>query len=209
MRTELWSVPKIWPDSTVFIVGGGPSLKTQDLTPIHSSRCIGVNFSFMLGAWIDVCWWGDARWGEENSQALHKFGGLKVNCCTTIANVKGSFRLRRGKSYGIDMRPTHVAWNNNSGASAINLAYHLGAKRIVLLGFDMKFGENMENNWHTLHKKMKSTLKRPWNPYPRFLHGFNNIKEDAEKIGLEILNATPNSALTLFPMVTLEDVCSQ
>jgi hypothetical protein len=206
-QVNKWSVPRIWPDSTVFIIGGGPSLKTMDLTLIHSKRVIGTNFAFKLGNWIDVIYWLDAAWGERNERELSLFPGLKVNLGSTQINVPAnSFRMIKGKQYGIDMRPTHLGWNNNSGASAINLAYHFGAKKVVLLGFDMKFGENNENNWHDLHTNPRGTALRPWNPYPHFLQAFNNIKEDADNIGLEIVNCTPNSALTIFPMLTLEEV---
>jgi hypothetical protein len=78
----------------------------------------------------------------------------------------------------------------------------MGAKRVILLGFDMKKGDNDEGNWHDNHKLQG----RNPNPYPRFLARFPQVKADAEKLGLEIINATPNSVLDIFPMKTLEEV---
>ncbi len=199
---KFWTAIDIWPDSTVYIIGGGPSLKNMDLSQIQNKRIIGVNNAYQLGEWVDVCWWGDCPWWRQHAERLKKFPGLKIHCCNRHAIRPDTKRLLRGRPLGIDLRPEYVAWNNSSGASAVNLAVHFGAKRIVLLGFDMKKGPNGENNWHTEHKNYEPD----WNPYDRFLKVWPHIRKDAKKIGVEILNATPDSALTLFPMVKLEDI---
>jgi hypothetical protein len=106
-----------------------------------------------------------------------------------------------------------VAWNGNSGASAINLAYWLGAKRVVLIGFDMKLPEDKHNkkaqtHWHNFYEpkwdKRNAILS---NPYGRFMRHWPQIARDAKNLGLEILNASEGSALTMFPIVKMEDVC--
>lgn len=199
-----WRAVKIWPNSTVYIIGGGPSLKDFDLSLLKKKRTIGVNNAYKLADWIDVCWFGDSTWYDDHHEALDEWPGLKIHCCNRHENRPGTKRLLRGQPLGIDPRPTHVAWNNNSGSSAINLAVHLGAKRIILLGFDMKFGEYGQNNWHNDHPKPRDP--KNWDPYPKFLQPFPIIKQDAEKMGITILNATPGSALDIFPMVKIEDV---
>ncbi len=40
----------------------------------------------------------------------------------------------------------------------------------------------------------------------RFLERFGSIKNDARNLHIEIVNATPGSAIKLFPMVRLEDM---
>lgn len=198
-----WDSVKIWSEtSTAYILGGGPSLLTMDLTPIHDKHVIGVNNAYRLGDWVDVCWFGDYEWYGLHRLELFKFYGLKVHCCNIDAERPGIKELGRGKPWGIDKRRDYVAWNDNSGASAINLAYHLGVRTVVLLGFDMKFGENRKNNWHEDHKLPPH---KDWNPYPKFLRNFPIIKQEADKLGLTILNATPDSALDVFPMVKLEE----
>jgi hypothetical protein len=200
--SNFWTVPRLWPDSTVFILGGGPSLKGMDLACLHNQRTIGPNNSFMIGDWVDVCWFSDHNpWYLDNRVRLDEFPGLKINCCNRPYERPGTQRVMRGKKMGIETDSRRVSFNKCSGSSAINLAYHLGAKRVVLLGFDMKFGKDGENNWHNYHRE-----KPPkWNPYVGFLECFPIIKDDADRIGLEILNATPDSAIKVFPMVKLEE----
>jgi hypothetical protein len=212
-------VPKIWPDSTVYIIGGGWSLRadagisekasiataltmlSEFLKPIHNKRSIGVNDAFMLGDWVDVCWFGDNGWYEKNKTGLAEFAGLKLHCVNSAIRKPGCHRLNRGKPYGLEARPGYISWNHNSGASAINAAVHLGAKKIILLGFDMKKSPGHKNNWHERHEKKD----KRWNPYPRFMKGFPHIKREAKKMNVQIINATTDTDLKEFPIVPIKE----
>lgn len=197
----------MWDGATVYILGGGYSLLEEKLELIHNKRVIGVNTSFMLGDWVDVCWFGDARWYEWNIVDLSEFGGLKACCCGALMDKPEVKVLKRGKSMGIDPRPNFVSWNRSSGGSAINLAVHFGAKRIVLLGFDMKPSDNQgENNWHNLHK-----VKAHYNSFPRFLEAFPHIGKDAEDLSIEIINSTMCSLIPedIFSKIPLEEVVGE
>ena len=115
--------------------------------------------------------------------------------------------MLRGKPQGIDKRPKTISWNRNSGASAINLAYHLGAGRVILLGFDMKPNEDGELNWHRKHIEMglnKEDAKRGQRIYNRFLVCFDMIERDAQLLGLPIINANPDSQISNFRKVPYE-----
>jgi len=81
----------------------------------------------------------------------------------------------------------------NSGFQAINLAYLLGAKTVLLLGFDM-FGQ------HYFGKHPKELVQN--SPYHQFLKAFDTITE------VEIINCTRQTALTCFPQMSLESVLS-
>ena len=202
-----WKIPRLWPDSKIFLIGGGPSLNDEDLTILHNQRCIGVNNAFMLGSWIDAMYFGDCRWYEWNHEELKKFGGLKITSCMRVGLRKwpGILQVQRKSAKGICKNPIAVRWNNNSGASAINVAYHLGAKIVVLVAFDMmdlKEGDN--HNWHDYHNHIP-----PPDIYSkRFLKVFSHIRKDADKLGFEIINANPNSGLEDFPKMTLKEAIS-
>lgn len=214
----MWSPPKLWSNQTVYILGGGPSLLGVDYCLgleklLRNKRVIGVNNSFKLGSWVDACWFGDAKWFEWNFKELAQYSGLKVTCNPKFLTMKEFGKhhiliMGRGKSNGIERKAGYIAWNRSSGASAINFAYHLDVKRIVLLGFDMHSSNgngNINHNWHREHKG-RSIDNVNFSPYERFLKPFAQIKKEADVLGLEILNATVNSALTIFPVVDIRDV---
>jgi hypothetical protein len=100
-----------------------------------------------------------------------------------------------------------VSWNLNSGAAAVGLAYHLGVKKIYLLGFDMHVGENGDQHWHRHYARSKDVKKRSVNklPFQRHLRGFFAVGRDAERLGLKIINVSPNSKIEQFPKMTLKE----
>ena len=200
-----WRVPRLWEGEVAYIVAGGYSLLKENLELIHDENVIGVNSSFTLGDWVDACWFGDPRFYDWNQKELDEFKGLKACCCAPIKDRGlGIHVLRRGKPDGLDPRPDFVSWNKSSGGSAISFAVHLGVRKIVLLGFDMKPSEEGEDNWHNYHK-IKGNVK---NPYPRFLRAFPHIRRDAKEMGIEIINCTMNSEIPegVFPKIPLEEV---
>lgn len=194
-------VKKIWPNSTVFIIGGGPSILDQDLSPLESKHVLGVNNAVYLPI-VDVLFFGDAKWYWWNVRAVREFQGPKY---TLNKGVKWGWpsveqepvtvlRFKFKHLYIKD--PGWIGWNKSSGAAAINVAVHLGAKRIVLLGYDMR--NDGRKNW--MPHEWESTKQ---NPYENMREGFRFIKKSADRFSIEILNATPGSALSDFPKVKL------
>lgn len=201
VRKEFWTVPEIWPGGICYILGGGPSLANVPLKRLHDLRVIAVNNAYTLGDWIDVMFYGDCRWFRWHSKALLDFPGLKVTACDSHKDKPGIRAVKRLTSpQGITRAKNRLAWNKSSGACAINLAVHFGVKKIVLFGFDMRrVGDR--NNWHKDHKDGPNK-----NPYERFLAPFPAIARDLEKLGVECINATPGSALDVFPIMEPEEV---
>ena len=211
--SKLWEIPAIWPGSTVFIIGGGPSLLKQDLSLICDKRVIGVNQAYKLGSWVDACWFGDKGWYEQNFPYIHEYGGLIATC--SAFNPQRQFTrvkyVGRSKRNGVEFnKRTHVAWNGNSGASAINFAYWLGASTVVLLGFDMQNPvdpKDKQTHWHNDYEPRYDNRKKLVNPYPKFMEAWPQIKKDADRIGLKIINATVGGCLETFERKSLEETC--
>lgn len=91
------------------------------------------------------------------------------------------------------MDPSVIHYGDNSGFQAINLAILFGCTRIILAGFDMR-GENKVRRDGRDH-------------YERFVKFFDTAAKHLE--GVEIINATPESALNCFPKMELKDVLDQ
>jgi hypothetical protein len=157
-----------------------------------------------------MLWFGDSRWLEwhytrrEFMASWKAFKGIRVSCVQRIKDHKVIKYVKLSSTkFGIETDPLKVCWNKTSGASAINLAYHLGAKKIVLLGFDMQIVDGNEN-WHKDHVFQGD---KP-NPYPLFLEPFKGISEDLKKLNVEIVNTCMDSAIpeTLIPKQEYKEV---
>ena len=191
----LWKIPRIWEGETVFVIGGGPSVSDLDLTPIHNRCVVGVNTAYQLGTWIDILFWGDKKWWRWHHEKLANWPNLIVtNCPEKKINLPEHRVLRVSRrASGWSSKPNTVAWNSNSGYSAINLAALLGAKTIVLIGFDMT-SKDKRYHWHKEHPAPEK-LKTSDSDFKRFLRQTDNVVKGAEKDGVKLLNASPISKI--------------
>jgi len=227
-----WRVPKIWEGGCVWIIGGGPSIPKLFNVPdtvvkkvlegeldesayspymkaIHDEHIIGVNAAFLLGDWIDVVFFGDSKFFLKFRQQLEHFGHLKISCAQAALKQNWVHSLRRDRKHrrGISVDPTAVSWCGNSGCAAISLAYNAGVKKVFLLGFDMKLDDNCSQHWHSRYKKTrtsKNPAERKNLPFHKHLPAFPVIAKDAKRLGLEIYNVSPDSAIDCLPKITLE-----
>lgn len=182
----------------------GPEAYSPYMEVIHSEHVIVVNNGYMLGGWPDICIFGDHGWYLVHRVHLARWPGLKVNCCRKdLDQFDGIKYLRRDpdKKIGLSNNPHRVAWGFNTGSSAVNLAVHLGSCQIILLGFDMHWPDG-QSHWHRGH----GNEHRPPPNYAKWMEGLEAIAKDAQALGIEILNASPDSTIEVFPKVTLKEV---
>ena len=179
---------------------------------------IAVNNSYIRAPFAEAMFFGDERWlniapktadgtpGPTHRELLRGFGGLKITVREELFDEPGIHVVRRYTSqHGISQDQGTLVWNRNSGGCAINLAFHLGARKIVLLGYDMRKVDG-QHNYHTDHPK-EDNPDPNYNVYEdQFIRPFESIMSDARKFGLEIVNATPGSALKWVPIVDPVDV---
>lgn len=193
----------MWEGETVFIIGGGPSLTGFDAGCLIDRRVIAVNCAYRLGQ-FDMMFYGDPLFPSHFGQDLPKFGGLKVTVREEHVDRPGTLVvLRQGHAHGLSTKPDLVHWNLSSGACAINLATLLGAKKIVLLGFDMHPVDG-RNNWHN-HYIMPDGSHAAVGDYDRMAGRFPAIARDLEQMGVPCINACPSSSLDCFPKCTIEE----
>ena len=181
------------------------------LEPIHGKHTIGVNHAFLIGNWIDVFYFSDtAMWDNEQlTEQMMEFRGLRItnNAVYTdeMYDQTGLKYVKRSekKRYGLTDEKDAVCFNNNTGLSAIDLAYHFGAKRIILLGFDMTIGP-LNSHIHNINTRL-SRGEDPTRSFKRHMLSVGNIWKDARDNGIEILNASQISKIPVFPKVRAKD----
>jgi hypothetical protein len=214
MKERVYStVPRLFPGSTVVCLGSGPSLRAEDVDACRGRAVvIAVNDTYKLAPWADVMyacdnkWWG---WADKNYKGNHpKFheceahrNGQKY----TLKPYPGVQLLRHTGGYGLDLDPSAVRTGFNSGYQAINLAVHLGASRIVLLGYDMRVDQKRRSRDHFFGQHPDHTVP----PVAACLTAFKTLVKPLAEVGVEIVNCTSGSALVSFPMRPLAEVFAE
>lgn len=191
-----------WSDRPAVVVAAGPSAAEADLRPARGrAGVIAVNESWRLAPWADVLYSCDPGWWAHR-RGVPEFGGLKVTQDKGAAEHFGLLHVPLGNGGGlIETRPGWLGWGGNSGFQAINLALQFGAPRIVMVGFDMRSAGSV--HWHGRHggglNNPSDLLLAKWartldEAAPEFAH-----------LGVEIINATPGSALQAYKAGTIEE----
>lgn len=112
--------------------------------------------------------------------------------------MPGAHRVFPSRRLSLSRQPG-VVGGTNSGAQAVNLAYHLGATRIVLLGFDMKHTGG-KRHFHDDYPSGWSNAETA-NSWPA---QFAFMAAGLASEGIEVLNASRDTAITCVPRVSLQ-----
>jgi hypothetical protein len=192
-------VPCLWPNSAVVCIAGGPSLTEADVAFCQGkARVIAINDAYRLAPWADVLYACDASWWHWH-KGVPSFTGPKYALQAAAAHWPGVTVLRNTGEQGLEVDPSGLRTGRNSGYQAINLAVHLGATRILLLGYDMQLGPQGERHWFGDHPHRRDS------PYDAFLERFASIVEPLGQLGVSVINCTRRTALMVFPQQALAE----
>ena len=207
---EFWRIPKLPDDLTVAICAGGPSMNRADLRTVcrdENTAVIGINnVAFMaheIGETLWMHYFCDPKWFEwhgdsdayQNMRARHRV--------TLGAADLPETRLKRLRALGMDgwepFTRDGIYAGRNSGYQCLYIALMTGCARVLLLGYDMRHVDR-EAHWHDAHPA--------GNPQPHTLERFKEmvalLAPVALDCGIDVVNVTPESALTAFRRSTLE-----
>ena len=158
------------------VLASGPSM-TQALADSVRGRAkvVAVSDAYRLAPWADALASTDAKWWKSHP-AAQDFEGLKFTAAPDFVPVAGVERLP-------------VDTHTNSGLLGLMVAVKLGAKRVLMCGFDLQgthfFGPHPEPLRNTKPERFEQFKKQFAAYRPR---------------GIEIVNCTPNSGLQAYRM---------
>lgn len=117
---------------------------------------------------------------------------------------------------GFSTDPGLIHYGHSSGFQVPQIAYHDGCRRMLLLGYDMKYAPNYDGRQRIIGSSPRhyfgeySSDLQHW-PSVKVKHGVHfELIEQFEKVkeinrDIEIINCSPGSAMTCFPMGDLRD----
>jgi len=203
-----WHVPRAYAGATVYCLGAGPSLNLVNPESLRGKPYIACNSALF---WARSVWAPGAyaltyhdqyiRVHETDYRAFHEAGG-EVVVTSGASHAPWVRQLTTELPRGLCRSPEGLGHGLNTGHGAINLAYHLGAARIVLIGYDMRICRGGRVHWDG------RDIEDAWKYAILFARAFKQIAADLKEAGVSVLNATPHSALEAFPKIPLADAFS-
>lgn len=199
-QAKATQVIPVWRGQTCYIIGGGPSLIDFNWSLLAGKNTIAINKAVLTYPNADVLYWTDNRFYTWHQKEINEFRGLKYALLPARGTGADVNLLNRGKRFGLETRQDTLAHGNNSGYAAINLAFHLGAARIVLLGYDMG-NANGRSHFHDGYP-IRATGDEIYEK--QFIPGFKQLADELKRCGVEVWNANLESKLTAFPKISLD-----
>lgn len=211
MTARVETVTPDWAGEPCIVAATGPSLTKDVIQTCRMKRWLGgwrilaVNDAAKVFPLADAMYACDEAWWDHHGPTLefagerwssHEDGEAAAND-KTEAQAKYGLRLVLGRNNPKFSRdPSVIHYGLNSGFQAVNLAMHKGVSRIVLVGFNMQRVKN-EAHYFGEHpgKLSRGTT------YTNFCKAY----EAACPPPVPVVNATPDTALRCFPIMTLEE----
>lgn len=188
--------------NTAAIVASGPSLNKQQIRKALKKgknwRWIAVNDSYKLAPFADILYACDKEWWDKYASSI-EFEGERWTQDNDAAAQYGLNHVSGVSLPGLGTDCVH--FGDNGGYQAINLAYLLGARRIILLGFDCQPVGGLDH-WFGQHPE--GLVQRQ--PYESWQQKFPALARDLQAEGVEVINCSPTTALDCFPIQMIEDV---
>jgi hypothetical protein len=163
------------------VLATGPSM-SLDVARSVMGKCsvIAVSDAYLLAPWADALVSTDFAWWRNHPDAA-EFKGRKFSGMVDYQKVEGVEKLAGEHA-------------TNSGLLGIKVAAQLGAKKVLLCGFDL---HSPGQHFFGKHGgSLRSTSK----------HRMEAFKEQFARYrpkGVEIINCTPGSALRAYPKADL------
>lgn len=203
--TPFWVPGQSFAGETVAVVGSGPSLSSFDLSVLKGHRFVVANSGCRrlraVATGADILYFTDNAWNENRPALAEEWPGPVVT-----ANRNAKARLGDRVRY-IDVlaltaemgaMPDHV--QASTGHIAACLASIMGAARIVLIAFECKADALGRTHGHADYNQHDLSVFEE-----RFLPGWRGLAQAFARKGIEVVNATPRSAIAVFPSVRLSE----
>lgn len=212
-----------------FIIGNGPSIKREDLTPLGAEVTFVMNGFFdnpVLDRWKPTyhCLSDPAFFNGAEATDMLKRGAVRESGTTFFAplhfrreieerglipTVDSRYVLFRGELKDGPPREIDLAgfvpavWSVSE--LCIMIAMYMGCSPIYLLGLD--------HDWLAHRRDYADWQKYSYKFIIEFQHklwcGYENLADLAKRTGTEIINTTEGSFLDVFPTASYRDIISR
>ncbi len=161
--------------TTWAVLATGASMSQQTADAVKGKcHVVAVSDAYKLAPWADALVSSDLAWWKANPEARNcdgrKFIGFSIDVPAGVERFSGAIS------------------GSNSGLLGVQVAVSLGARKVLLCGFDMGgthyFGPHLPPLKNTKPDRFREFKKQFLRYKPR---------------GVEIINCTPGSQLTCYP----------
>lgn len=204
-----------WQDRYVAVVGGGASVKRDEVDMLQGRLpVVVINESYQLAPWADVLYSCDHHWWRLRNSLLKNFAGLKVTqdpvAVREFPELK-KLNLRESRpgevvDYFLMDEYGEIGSGRSSGFQVINWLAQMSVRGMALLGYDAC---NVKDriHWHGRHPDQ---LNNPTNDtFIKWKLWLENAAPKLRELDIEVVNCSMQSAIGYFPRHSVEDALTR
>jgi len=202
-------VTRAWEGQTAVCIASGPSLTREQCEAVRAAgfKVAVVNDCYLMAPWADLCYFADPKWWKWHCEKpeFKAFAGQKCSITSNVSAISDPavHVLKNAgpgdNNCGLSADPTKIVTGSHSGYQTLNIVVLSGAKRILLLGYDCKRGSGEQKHWFGNHPDGSEP------PYKAVISRYSFAESGAKKLGIEIINCSPGSAIEAFKKMSLAE----
>ena len=198
--------------NTIFIIGGGPSIKTLDLSGLDTSKhliiCCNQAFELFPNAQIthhsDYSWWEKYQSSLEIQFKGHFITGCGLGNTRAYPEMVTHMQFIHHANQAQLFRSSNHVYGNNCGLQALSIAHLFQPKNIVLIGFDFKSLHGKTHSYAQSNTHPNLDYAHLWALFLKSFKAFEQLKTTQWQTVYptrqppQIWNLNPDSALALY-----------
>ena len=203
---------------TVVCIATGPSLTAAQVQLARSRghRLFVCNNAYQIAPDAELLYSVNLEWWTHYWPAVRDLPAEKWTTNREAADRFGLNWIAERNAPGLSTDPGLIHHGHGSGFSLVSMAHRMGAKRILLLGYDLKYAPDYDGR----ARNIGSAPRHFFGEYPTSMQHWPSVQvrdgvhvelvelyRSVHEQGLvEIINCTPGSALEgVIPSMRIED----
>jgi hypothetical protein len=199
-------IPRAWPDSTIVLIGGGPSLTRPQVESARQAwiagriRVLGCNEAYQAAPWIDGLYADSRPWWEQHIEAVRDVHlAMLFSADEKACDMYGLWYVASRPELGLSGQGGCIHTGragSHAGLHLLNLAVLLGAARILLLGYDCRVAAAPPPRSCYGNAAAAPAVAEQFDCW---VDAYRHAADDAAELGVAVLNCSPDSAIDAFP----------
>ena len=178
-------------------IASGPSLEDWQIDYIKKYKdrlvVMAISDNYKKAPWADIVFAADRAWWK------HNIDEVSSSCPDSELWTLGDHNPFPDKIHGTKHRTdidltdkSSVYHGGNSGQIGIHLAYNLGAKKIIMVGYDFQKTDG-KSHWFGDHPKI---FKKNADGHERWNENFKEFSLHLSNAGVSLVNCSIQTAIT-------------
>lgn len=198
--------------TTICCIGTGPSLTAEHIAVARDKgfTLYGCNNAYQLVPDLQLLYGCNYEWWAHYWPQVKDLPAEKWTTNEKAATEFGIRWIAERNAPGLSLEDDVIHHGHGSGFSLVSMAWRARPERIVLLGYDLRYAVDYDG----FRRQIGSTPRHYFGEYPSSMqhwprfrvergvhHGLLELYQSvADQGAVEIINATPGSALACFPV---------